>query len=171
MIDLTKAKKIIIGILIFYIFTVSSIQLIAPNKIVTEMPEKCPESSANCARVAYDGTAYRTEDVQSLSIKAPSTEVQLEIEKWLNEQFSGGVLYSNVDENNHTFIHGVDRTVFWFFPDDVYAGISCDNSENTLITLQSESRLGIGDLNKNPERLADLIIHLNQVKWSGESCE
>lgn len=170
MVDFSNSKKIVIAIIIFYVLTISSIQLIAPSEIVTEMPERCPEDSANCARIAHDGTSYRIGSSQAISIEATPSEVQVEIEKWLDEQFSGGVLYSNVNDDNTTFIHGVDRTSFWFFPDDVYTEITCDNSGKTLVTLQSESRLGIGDLNKNPERVSDLMEYLTQIEWSGNSC-
>ena len=170
MVDFSNSKKIVIAIIIFYGLTISSIQLIAPSEIITEMPERCPENSANCARIAHDGTSYRIDSSEGISIEGTPSEVQAEIENWLNEQFSGGVLYSNVNNENSTFIHGVDRTPFWFFPDDVYTEITCDSSGKTLVTLQSESRLGIGDLNKNPERISDLMEHLIQIEWSGDSC-
>ena len=170
MIESANIKKTIMVILIAYAVTISSIQLIAPSKETTQMPERCPENSANCARVAHDGTNYRIENIEPLTLNASSTEVQIEIEKWLEEQLSGGVLYSNNDENNLTFIHGVTRTVFLFFPDDLYAEISCNLNDKSVVTLQSQSRLGMGDLGKNPERLNELTNYLNKIKWSGNSC-
>ena len=98
--------------MVVYGLTIGSIQLIAPNKIITEMPDKCPENSANCARIAHDGTSYRTEHIESLSINATTIELQLEIERWFNEQFASGVLYSDTDENNYIFLHGVDTVSY-----------------------------------------------------------
>ena len=171
MIDSTNIKKTILAILIVYGLTISSIQIIAPSPELNKMPERCPENSANCARVAHDGTNYRIENIEPISINAPIKEVQTEIEKWLNDQLSGGVLFSNIDENNLTFIHGVSRTKFLFFPDDVFAGITCDTNGNSKVTLQSQSRLGKADLSKNPERISDLSEYLNQINWSGDSCK
>ena len=171
MIDSTNIKKTILAILIVYGLTISSIQIIAPSPEFNKMPERCPENSANCARVAHDGTNYRIENIEPLSINAPIEEVQTEIQNWLNNQLSGGVLFTNTDENNLTFIHGVSRTGFLFFPDDLFAGITCDTSGNSVVTLQSQSRLGKADLNKNPERITDLSEYLNQINWSGDSCK
>tara|TARA_B100000945_G_C20129759_1_gene478813 strand:+ start:39 stop:560 length:522 start_codon:yes stop_codon:yes gene_type:complete len=170
LIDSTNIKKTILAIFIVYGLTISTIQIIAPIPEITNMPERCSENSANCARLAHDGTNYRIENIEPLSINAPISEVKYEIEKWLNDQLSGGVLHTSIDENNLTFIHGVTRTEFLFFPDDLFAGITCNTEGDSVVTLQSQSRLGKGDLGKNPERIVELNEYLNQINWSGDSC-
>jgi uncharacterized protein (DUF1499 family) len=70
------------------------------------------------------------------------------------------------------FFHGQDNTEFWFFPDDIFAHTECESDGNrTLVTLQSQSRLGVGDLGENHARLSSLIAFLNGYDWSGKNCD
>ena len=66
----------------------------------------------------------------------------------------------------------LSNTDFFFFPDDIYVNSSClENSNQSVVTLQSQSRLGNGDLGVNFERLSELISYLNNYSWSGNSCD
>ena len=60
-----------------------------------------------------------------------------------------------VGEEGERFAHGVAITPFWRFPDDVVVQFT-PQGEDTLIELYSASRLGVGDLGVNPNRLGSL---------------
>ena len=63
---------------------------------------------------------------------------------------------------------GID---FFFFPDDVYVNSRClEDSNLSVVILQSQSRLGNGDIGINFERLSELISYLNNYSWSGNNC-
>ena len=153
----------------FWIALVLLIQLAAPNPEAFTMPSDCPEDSLNCVRVAHDESSFRPDGLQALVIEAGPEEISIEIETWLLEERGGRVIHSELNQTNY-FLHGVDRTNFLFFPDDLYAQISCSADEHSLLTLQSESRLGVGDLGVNHERLSALLNHLENVDWSGVTC-
>ena len=50
------------------------------------------------------------------------------------------------------YVHFVEKTSFWNFPDDIVIQIS-GNDEGCVIEIHSESRLGWGDVGINPERI------------------
>ena len=45
-----------------------------------------------------------------------------------------------------------------------------DDGKNTVVILQSQSRLGKGDLGVNFERLSEIILYLENYSWSGDNC-
>ena len=52
---------------------------------------------------------------------------------------------------------------FLYFPDDIYVNSGCGIDSNlTVVILQSQSRLGSGDIGVNFNRMVDLIIYLDQ---------
>ena len=161
-----------INAFVIWVAIVLIIQIAAPNPEVDEMPTSCPEGSQNCVRVAHDATSFRSNGLEAPMIAAPVKEVHDAIMLWLNEE--GGKSLKSFDdgESKTIFFHGVDRTDFWFFPDDLYVQIVCDEQGvNSEVTLQSISRLGIGDMGVNHNRLSDLITYLDSNDWSGEMCE
>ena len=68
------------------------------------------------------------------------------------EDNGGDILFESESESEY-FVHFVEHTPFWLFPDDVFLSIMVEDDNSSRIELHSESRLGYGDLGVNPERL------------------
>ena len=149
------------------------IQISAPAPNVESMPTSCPEGSLNCVRVAADGTSFRADGLQPPLVEGTIGEARRVIWLWLEEEQGGKHLRSNSEQMGAVlFFHGQDNTQFWFFPDDIFALTECESGGNrTLVTLQSQSRLGVGDIGENHARLSSLITYLNDYQWSGKSCD
>jgi uncharacterized protein (DUF1499 family) len=161
-------------IVAFAIWTliVVAIQLAALDQAIEKMPRECPADSLNCVRVASDGTAHRADGLESPLINSSRQEVRREIWLWLEQERGGSHLRSTGESSpDGLYFHGVDRTDFWFFPDDLFAFTACAENGLTRLSLQSQSRLGAGDMGVNHARLAALIKHLETVVWSGNRCD
>ena len=175
MVKFKQVKKYVVKpalkIFSLWVVAVFLIQITAPNPLIESMPENCPLNSGNCVRVAVDGTSYRYNSLESPEISASSLEVREVISEWFSEE-GGKILISKYDQNTETyFLHVKDNTDFLFFPDDIFIHSVCATDSNlTVVTLQSQSRLGRGDLGVNFERLSDLILYLDQYSWSERSC-
>ena len=115
------------------------------------MPE-CDANSRNCAHLG--GAADFRMEALSLMIDVPLIEVREHLDAYI-ESNNADVLVEEQDENS-TYIHFVERTSFWRFPDDVVVAASVVDSTSTQIELHSQSRLGQGDLGVNPDRLEGL---------------
>lgn len=169
-------KRISRSFLVFsaiWIVAIVMIQIAAPNPIVEKMPETCPENSGNCVRVDFVGTSYRYNNLESPVISASVSEVNEVISNWFSNEKDGKILFSKYNENEKSyFSHIKDSTEFLFFPDDIFVTAGClEGSNLTAVTLQSQSRLGKGDLGVNFERLSELILYLDQYSWSGTNCD
>ena len=149
------------------------IQILAPSPNIESMPTSCPEESLNCVRVAADGTSFRADGLEPPLVEATIGEARRVVWTWLEDEQGGKHLLSNSEQMGAVlFFHGQDNTDFWFFPDDIFALTECESDGNrTLVTLQSQSRLGVGDLGENHARLSSLITYLNGYEWSGNSCD
>ena len=90
----------------------------------------------------------------SLIIDVPLIEVREHLDAYI-ESNNADVLVEEQDENS-TYVHFVERTSFWRFPEDVVVAVSVVDSTSTQIELHSQSRLGQSDLGVNPERLEGL---------------
>ena len=73
--------------------------------------------------------------------------------------------HSALGDGGERFAHGVAITPFWRFPDDVVVQFT-PQGEATAIALYSASRLGVGDLGVNPDRLESLHDALVAVQAS-----
>ena len=71
--------------------------------------------------------------------------------------------HSALGDDGERFAHGVAITPFWRFPDDVVVQFT-PQGDATAIALYSASRLGVGDLGVNPDRLEDLHASLVAVQ-------
>ncbi len=71
--------------------------------------------------------------------------------EYIDDQ-GGDILFESESESEY-FVHFVEHTPFWLFPDDVVLLITAEGENSSKIELHSESRLGYGDLGVNPERL------------------
>ena len=155
---------------VIWILLILAIQIISPNPTIDSMPDNCPENSMNCVRVSNDGTSFRAGELEPPMMNATTQEVDQVIKTWLIDHRGGEILESQ-SENGEYFMHGKDKTNFLYFTDDVLTFSSCEENENrTIVTIQSQSRLGVGDLGVNHERISSLISYLNSHQWSGNSC-
>ena len=53
-------------------------------------------------------------------------------------------------------------TPFWLFPDDVLISIEVIDESTVEIELHSQSRLGLGDMGVNPERLERIYNQISE---------
>ncbi|RAH14753.1 MAG: hypothetical protein CMB56_004735 [Methanobacteriota archaeon] len=176
---MSKSRKIVkniskplIRLFIMWGMVVLTIQIIAPSPSVYVMPANCPEKSGNCVRIAYDGSSYRYNNLDPPVIQASISEVNSVISDWFSDDRRGKILHTVTDaKSNTSFLHIKENTKFFYFPDDIYVKTNClEFSNSTVVTLQSQSRLGNGDMGVNFERLSELINFLENYSWSGDNC-
>jgi len=167
-----RITKIAVRAFALWVVTIFLIQIAAPNPLVEVMPENCPLNSGNCVRVDSVGTSYRHNNLEAPQIQASSFEIKEVISNWLINEKDAKILFNSFDETqNNYFLHFKDNSDFLFFPDDIYVKTGCLEGTNlTEVTLQSQSRLGMGDLGVNFERFSELISYLDQYSWTSQSC-
>ena len=103
-----------------------------------EMLDDCPEYSYNC-------------DYRIIALDVSTDELHEAMESWADQRsitttFSEG--------------HIVDRTFFMQFPDDVHYSNECGTVE-----IFSKSRLGVGDLGVNADRIDDIVSFLEEYDF------
>ena len=115
----------------------------------TTMPT-CPDPTANCASLSSQ-SVVRMDTGLTTVIQANVSEVW---EAWVEWSDENGLRkgHTALGEGGERFAHGVAITPFWRFPDDVVVQFT-PQGEDTAISLYSASRLGVGDLGVNPNRL------------------
>ena len=118
----------------------------------TTMPT-CPDPTANCASLSPQ-SVVRMDTGLTTVIQANVSEVW---EAWVEWSDENGLRkgHTALGEGGERFAHGVAITPFWRFPDDVVVQFT-PQGEDTAISLYSASRLGVGDLGVNPNRLGSL---------------
>ncbi|MEC7089237.1 MAG: DUF1499 domain-containing protein [Candidatus Thermoplasmatota archaeon] len=118
----------------------------------TTMPT-CPDPTANCASLSSQ-SVVRMDTGLTTVIQANVSEVW---EAWVEWSDENGLRkgHTALGEGGERFAHGVAITPFWRFPDDVVVQFT-PQGEDTAISLYSASRLGVGDLGVNPNRLGSL---------------
>ena len=118
----------------------------------TTMPT-CPDPTANCASLSSQ-SVVRMDTGLTTVIQANVSEVW---EAWVEWSDENGLRKGHTawGEGGERFAHGVAITPFWRFPDDVVVQFT-PQGEDTAISLYSASRLGVGDLGVNPNRLGSL---------------
>ena len=132
------------ALLSVYLLLVAGITLAAPDKPWEAFPAGCPRES-NCTRVAdYN---VRGEGLAPLRLAAARDNVQTALEAWLEDQPRTRILNSQ-----EGFVHAVQRTAFFRFPDDFTFKLFCEGEE-TIIQVQSQSRLGVSDFGVNEKRV------------------
>ena len=120
----------------------------AQDESITFM-EACTEGSANCAHLG--GNADYRMDASSTIIDRSMDEIRSELTDYMTE-YDCEILVED-DSDSSYYVHFVERTPFWLFPDDVLVSIEQIDEDTVEIELHSQSRLGVGDLGVNPERL------------------
>jgi uncharacterized protein (DUF1499 family) len=134
------------------------IAVLAPDVEITEMPT-CETTSGNCAHLG-GGDDYRLLETYSTSLNQSSDEVYESLMVYINMN-DWDVIYEDTSQENY-YVHFVEKTKFWLFPDDVIVSIQASDS-GSLLEIHSESRLGWGDLGVNPERIDNIYFELLSV--------
>jgi len=119
--------------------------------------ETCPEGSANCAHLG--GNADYRIDSSSTILNGTMDDVQIQLARYISE-YDCKIL---VEEDSDTtyYVHFVEQTPFWLFPDDVLVSIEQIDENSVEIELHSQSRLGLGDMGVNPERIERIYDQLS----------
>ncbi|MDA8623204.1 DUF1499 domain-containing protein [Candidatus Poseidoniales archaeon] len=149
---MNTSTKALIGVLLLlspWLLVQAWILAAAPDEAIEEMPS-CSESSSNCAHLG--GGDYHRMEVTSVILEGQSLEETKSLALDYIDEQDGEVLFESESEGEY-FVHFVEHTSFWLFPDDVVVSITADGANSSKIELHSESRLGAGDLGVNPERL------------------
>ena len=132
------------------------IAVLAPDEEITEMPI-CDSTSGNCAHLG-GGDDYRLLETYATFLNQSSSVVYDSLIDYINSN-DWDVLYEDSSQGNY-YIHFVETTKFWLFPDDVIVSIQASD-DGSLIEIHSESRLGWGDLGVNPDRIDRIYLELS----------
>ena len=132
------------------------IAVLAPDEAITEMP-KCDSTSGNCAHLG-GGDDYRLLETYSTSLNQSSSEVYDSLMRYIKAN-DWDLVYEKTSQENY-YVHFVETTKFWLFPDDVIISIQGTDS-GCILEIHSESRLGWGDLGVNPERIDKIYLELS----------
>ena len=124
------------------------IVVLAPDVEISSMPT-CEQDSRNCAHLG-GGIDYRLNEVYPTSIDKASEELYEDLIQYIDTN-DWELIYENNGEDTY-YVHFVEITYFWQFPDDVVVSIQVTDS-GSLLEIHSESRLGWGDLGLNPDRI------------------
>ena len=139
----------VVGLLISpWLLTQAGIAVLAPDKEIEIMPT-CEKDSGNCAHLG-GGETYRMENSMATLLEFNSTTVWENLLDYIEDN-DGKVLVETITDSNY-YVHFVEKTPFWNFPDDVIIEI-IDYNESCSIEMHSHSRLGKGDIGVNPDRL------------------
>ena len=138
-----------VGLLVSpWLFTQVGIAILAPDEDIESMPN-CESNSGNCAHLG-GGENYRMNNSLPTQIDINSSQAWDVISQYIDESNSNILVESGNGIN--FYVHFVEKTNFWKFPDDVIIQIS-GNEEGCIIEIHSESRLGWGDVGVNPDRI------------------
>ena len=124
------------------------IVVLAPDVEISSMPT-CEQDSRNCAHLG-GGDDYRLNEIYPTSIDKTSEELYENLIQYIDTN-DWELIYENNGEDTY-YVHFVEITDFWQFPDDVVVSIQGTDS-GSLLEIHSESRLGWGDLGLNPDRI------------------
>ena len=131
--------------------------MLAPDVKISSMPT-CEQDSRNCAHLG-GGIDYRLNEVYPTSIDKASEELYEDLIQYIDTN-DWELIYENNGEDTY-YVHFVEHTPFWLFPDDVLVMIDVIDEGTVEIELHSESRLGVGDMGVNPERLERIYDQLS----------
>ena len=117
----------------------------------SEIPRQCPENSQNCARMMM-GLEGTPEEVHSAAMD------------WINSQDR-----TTVQQQTESTSHTVFRTKWMMFQDDFFLETGCTEN-GTWIQVHSESRLGIGDMGVNQNRVDALLDYIASIEFEVSDC-
>ena len=145
------------------------IQVSAPNEVWTSMPT-CPSDSQNCVHLGGDSSQYEVPDDLSSELQSNATTVWLSLLEWVEEN-NVETLHKETNGTSDYYVHLVQRTSFWRFPDDLVVritpSVTGDSSQalsGSVIEIHSQSRLGQDDMGENTRRLEALHSHLSDAE-------
>ena len=149
----TLKKALLLGLLIAspWLLVQAWIFVAAQDESISSM-ETCPDGSANCAHLG--GNADYRMDATPTILDRSMDDIRSELSDYISE-YDCEILVEDVSDTSY-YVHFVERTPFWLFPDDVLVSIEQIDEDTVEIELHSQSRLGVGDLGVNPERLEDI---------------
>ena len=127
----------------------------AQDESISSM-ESCPEGSANCAHLG--GNANYRMDASTTILDRSMEEIRSELTDYITE-YDCEILVEDASDSVY-YVHFVEHTPFWQFPDDVLVSIEQIDEGTVEIELHSQSRLGLGDMGVNPERLERIYNQL-----------
>ena len=127
----------------------------AQDESISSM-EACPDSSANCAHLG--GNADYRMDARSTIIDRSMIDIRSELTDYITE-YDCEILVEEASDSMY-YVHFVEHTPFWLFPDDVLISIEQMDEDTVEIELHSQSRLGLGDMGVNPERLERIYDYI-----------
>ena len=117
--------------------------------------EPAVEQLADCAHLG-GGESYRMDGTYALTLNATVEQVWSNVDQYIEDSGSE-ILFEKTTMEGERYIHFVERTSFWRFPDDVAVSVSPLGDVTTCqLELHSQSRLGQSDLGVNPNRIEDL---------------
>ncbi len=145
------------------------IQVSAPNEVWTSMPT-CPTDSQNCVHLGGGSSQFEIPDDMSNELQSNATTVWLSLLEWVEEN-DVETLHKETNGTSDYYVHLVQRTSFWRFPDDLVVritpSVTGDSSQalsGSVIEIHSQSRLGQDDLGENTRRLEALHSHLSDAE-------
>jgi uncharacterized protein (DUF1499 family) len=145
------------------------IQVSAPNEVWTTMPT-CPSDSQNCVHLGGGTSQYEIPDGMSSELQSNATTVWLSLLEWVEEN-NVETLHKETNGTSDYYVHLVQKTSFWRFPDDLVVRIipseTGDASQalsGSVIEIHSQSRLGQDDMGENTRRLEALHSHLSDAE-------
>jgi len=145
------------------------IQVSAPNEVWTSMPT-CPTNSQNCVHLGGDTSQYGVPINMSSELQSNATTVWLSLLEWVDSN-DIETLHKETNGTSDYYVHLVQRTTFWRFPDDLVVRITQNENGDTsqslsgsVIEIHSQSRLGQDDLGVNTRRLEALHSHLSDAE-------
>ena len=153
---LNKAILLILLLASPWLLVQAFIFVAAQDEAITSM-ETCPEGSANCAHLG--GNANYRMDTTSTILDQSMDDVRIKILDYILE-YECNILDEQSTESTY-YVHFVEYTPFWQFPDDVLISIEVVDDDTVEIELHSQSRIGLGDMGVNPERLERVYDELS----------
>jgi len=128
----------------------------APNW--TNFPDSPIPKSLNIVYIGKDGEKFRSKDLPApFVLEASTSEVQAAVMSWIRSR----PLIHLVNKGSN-WIYVTQMTPLWGFVDDVALRWSPGQKEGTtVLELRSQSRIGRKDVNKNYQRLKDLVNFLS----------
>lgn len=145
------------------------IEVSAPNQVWTSMPT-CPSNSQNCVHLGGGSAQYESPAEMDENLQSNATTVWLSLLQWVEEN-DLEILHKETNGTSNYYIHLVQKTSFWRFPDDLVVSISQNQSgdpsqelSGSIIEIHSQSRLGQEDFGENTRRLEALHSHLSDAE-------
>jgi uncharacterized protein (DUF1499 family) len=152
------------GIVVIYLIAVASIQLMAPDLLIepSDFPTACPENSRNCTMIGPN--PYRGEGLTELRFDSSLGTVMEEVEYWIGSEPRTEIIGEWPEQT-----HAVFRTLLWRFPDDFVVNGHCDEG-GAVLQVYSKSRLGVGDLGVNDDRVERFVDHMSSIEIATSDC-